>query len=277
MGPHGGLSGVATPDLGWQQSGRRGRAAAARVSTSAETSADTQASPRHGSPTVVSTSSAQSGLPTPTQYDPYTEPEPPNLQEQMTEQREQLTALTVQIAALAAALMAGQRDSAAEVCTPSPRPSPPWTATTLPAAPAAPPAPPAPAPPPPPTPAAPPPPTPAAQPTPTPPAAEPLYELSAPDFCAAMGHEHRFPAIKSLTATITKALKVNLDPITMDTELEALLNLLRTHDTNMPFYLDCRQRCAPRCWPRGVLGVGTGVLKQNSNAQTETSIFFLNG
>jgi len=53
-----------------------------------------------------------------------------------------------------------------------------------------------------------------------------------------MGHEHRFPAIKSLTATITKALKVNLDPITMDTEMEALLNLLRTHDTNMPFYLD---------------------------------------
>jgi len=24
----------------------------------------------------------------------------------------------------------------------------------------------------------------------------------------------------------------------MDTDLEALLNLLRTHDTNMPFYLD---------------------------------------
>jgi len=186
MGPHGGLSGVATPDLGWQQSGRRGRAAAARISTSAETPADTQASPRHGSPHDVSASSAQSGLPTPAQYDPYTapdsytEPGPPNpLQEQMAAQ---LTALTVQIAALAAALMAGQRNSAAEVRTPSPRPSPPWTATTLPAAPAAPPAPPAPAPPPPPTPAAPPPPTPAAQPTPTPPAAEPLYELSAPDF-----------------------------------------------------------------------------------------------
>jgi len=151
-----------------------------------------------------------------------------------------MTALAVQLAALTAAVMAGQRASAAEVRTPSPRPSPPWTAATLPAAPAAPPAPPAPAPPPPPTPAAPPPTTPAAQPTPTPTptAAEPLYELSAPDFCAAMGHEHRFPAIKSLTATITKALKVNLDPITMDTEMEALLNLLRTHDTNMPFYLD---------------------------------------
>jgi len=44
MGPPGELSGIATPDLGWQQSGRRGRAAAARISTSAETPADTQAS-----------------------------------------------------------------------------------------------------------------------------------------------------------------------------------------------------------------------------------------
>jgi len=178
MGPPGGLSGVATPDLGWQQSGRRGRAAAARISTSAETPADTQASPRHGSPTVVSTSLAQSGLPTPAQYDPYTEPDPPN------PMQEQMTALAVQLAALTAAVMAGQRASAAEVRTPSPRPSPPWTAATLPAAPAAPPAPPVPAPPPPPTPAAPLPTAPAAQPTPTPtpPAADPLYELSAPDF-----------------------------------------------------------------------------------------------
>jgi len=40
-------SGVGTPDLGWQQSGRRGRAAAARTSTTpAETLAGTQASPR---------------------------------------------------------------------------------------------------------------------------------------------------------------------------------------------------------------------------------------
>jgi len=211
-----------------------------------ETLAGTQASPRHGSPTVVSTSSAQSGLPTPAQYDPYTapaEPGSPNpLQEQMTAQLnaqgEQMNALTVQIAALAAALMAGQRNSAAEVRTPSPRPSPPWTAATLPAASAAPPAPPAPAPPPPPTPAAPPPPTPAAQPTPTPPAAEPLYELSVPDFYDARALDRRFPAVKSLTASITKALKVNLDPITMDMDLDALLNLLRTHDTNMPYYLD---------------------------------------
>jgi len=148
-----------------------------------------------------------------------------------------MTAMTVQLAALTAAMMAGQRASA-EVRTQSPRPSPPWTAATPSAAPAAPPAPPTPAPPPPPTPAAPPPTTPAAQPTPTPPAAEPLYELSAPDFCAARAHEHRFLAIKSLTPSITKALKVKLDPVTMDTDLEALLNLLRTHDTNMPFYLD---------------------------------------
>jgi len=95
MGPPGGPSGVAMPDSGWQQSGRRGRAAAARISTSAETPAGAPASPRHGSPHDVSTSSAQSGLPTPAQYDPYTapdsytEPEPPNsLQEQMTAQRE---------------------------------------------------------------------------------------------------------------------------------------------------------------------------------------------
>jgi len=46
MGPPGELSGVATPNLGWQQSGRCGRAAAARISTSAETPADTQASQR---------------------------------------------------------------------------------------------------------------------------------------------------------------------------------------------------------------------------------------
>jgi len=40
--------GVGTPDLGWQQSGRRGRAAAARTSTTpAETLAGTQASPHH--------------------------------------------------------------------------------------------------------------------------------------------------------------------------------------------------------------------------------------
>jgi len=243
-------SGVGTPDLGWQQSGRRGRAAAARTSiTPAETLAGTQASPRHGSGTVVSTSSAQCGLPTPAQYDPYTapnsytEPGPPNpLQEQMAAQREQLTArgeqmnaLTVQLTALTAAMMAGQRASAAEVRTPSSRPSPPWTAATLPAAPAAPPAPPAPAPPPPPTPAAPPPPTPAAQPaatppaapaaspapptpappppptpavlppptpaaqpTPTPPGAAPLYELNGPDFCDTTAAERRWPAIEPL-------------------------------------------------------------------------------
>ena len=39
-------SGVGMPDSGWQQSGRRGRAAAARISTSAETPAGTQASPQ---------------------------------------------------------------------------------------------------------------------------------------------------------------------------------------------------------------------------------------
>ena len=127
-------SGVGTPDSGWQQSGRHGRAAAARVSTtSAETPAGTQANPQHGSRTVVLTSSAQSGLPTPAQYDSYNN----QLQEQMT-------ALAEQIAALTAAVMAGQRASAAEVRTPSP--SPPWTAATLPAAPTAPPAPPTPAP-----------------------------------------------------------------------------------------------------------------------------------
>jgi len=72
MGPPGELSGVATPDLGWQQSGRRGRATTARISTSAETPSDTQASQRHGSGTVISTSSAQSGLPTQqAQYDSY--------------------------------------------------------------------------------------------------------------------------------------------------------------------------------------------------------------
>jgi len=44
-------SGVGTPDLGWQQSGRRGRAAAARTSTTpAETLAGTQASPRQHRP-----------------------------------------------------------------------------------------------------------------------------------------------------------------------------------------------------------------------------------
>jgi len=47
MGPPVEPSGVGTPDSGWQQSGRRGRAAAARISTtSAETLAGTQASPR---------------------------------------------------------------------------------------------------------------------------------------------------------------------------------------------------------------------------------------
>jgi len=114
------------PGSDWQQSGRRGRAAAVRITTSAETPAGTQASPQHGRGTVVSTSSAQSGLPTPAQYDPYTapdsytEPGSPNpLQERMAAQREQLTAqgeqmntLAVQLAALTAALMAGQRASA---------------------------------------------------------------------------------------------------------------------------------------------------------------------
>ena len=46
MHPTGEPSGVAMLDSGWQQSGRRGRAAAARISTSAETLAGTQASPR---------------------------------------------------------------------------------------------------------------------------------------------------------------------------------------------------------------------------------------
>jgi len=154
-----------------------------------------------------------------------------------------MTALVAQIAALTAAMMAGQRASAAgqrasaaEARTPSPRPSPPWTAATPPAAPAAPPAPPTPAPPPPPTPADPPPPTPAAQPTPTPPGAAPLHELNGPNFCDATAAERRWPAIKPLA--IAKELKINLDPITMDTDLQALINLLRTHDTNMPFYLD---------------------------------------
>jgi len=281
-------SGVGTPDLGWQQSGRRGRAAAARTSTTpAETLAGTQASPRHGSRTVVSTSSAQSGLPTQqVQYDSYDN----QLQEQMTALAAQIAALTAAMTAgqrasaaetaammtaamMAgqAAMMAGQRASAAEVRTPSPRPSPPWTAATPPAAPAAPPAPPTPAPPPPPTPAAPPPPTlwtaamppaapaappapptpappppptpadpppptPAAQPTPTPPGAAPLHELNGPDFCDATAAERRWLAIEPLA--IAKELKVNLDPVTMDTDLQALINLLRTHDTNMPFYLD---------------------------------------
>ena len=46
MGPPGGPSGIAMPDSGWQQSGRRGRAATARISTSAETPAGTKTSPR---------------------------------------------------------------------------------------------------------------------------------------------------------------------------------------------------------------------------------------
>jgi len=160
-----------------------------------------------------------------------------------------MTALAAQIAALTAAMMAGQRASAAgtaammagqrasaaEARTPSPRPSPPWTAATPPAAPAAPPALPTPAPPPPPTPAAPPPPTPAAQPTPTPPGAAPLHELNGPDFCDATAAERRWPAIEPLAIA---ELKVNLDPVTMDTDLQALINLLRTHGTNMPFYMD---------------------------------------
>jgi len=156
-----------------------------------------------------------------------------------------MTALAAQLAALTAAVMAGQRASAAsqrasaaEVRTTNPPPSPPWTAATMPAAPAAPPASPTPAPPPPPTPAAlpPPPPTPAAQPTSTPPdGAAPLYELSG--LCdATAAEQRRWPAIKPLA--IAKELKINLDPITMDTDLQALINLLRTHDTNMPFYLD---------------------------------------
>jgi len=161
MGPPPLPSGVGMPDLGWQQGGRRGRAAAARISTTPpETLAGAQASPRHGSRTGVSTSSAQSGLPTQqAQYDSYN-----------NQLQEQLTALTALIAALTAAttagqrasaagtaammtaattagqaaMMAGQRASAAEVRTPSPRPSPPWTAAMPPAAPAAPPAPPTP-------------------------------------------------------------------------------------------------------------------------------------
>jgi len=48
MGPPPLPSGVGTPDLGWQQGGRRGRAAAARISTTPpETLAGAQASPRH--------------------------------------------------------------------------------------------------------------------------------------------------------------------------------------------------------------------------------------
>jgi len=53
----------------------------------------------------------------------------------------------------------------------------------------------------------------------------------------AHGPERCWPSIKPLTLALAKALKVNLDPITMDTDLQALLNL-HTHDTNMPFYLD---------------------------------------
>ena len=40
------LSGIGMPGSDWQQSGRRGRAAAARITTSAETPAGTQASPQ---------------------------------------------------------------------------------------------------------------------------------------------------------------------------------------------------------------------------------------
>jgi len=118
MGPPAEPSGVGTPDLGWQQSGRRGRPTAARISTtSAKTPAGAQASPQHGSPTVVSTSSAQSGLPTPSQYDPYTKPDPPNpLQEQMT-------ALAAQLAALTAAVMAGQRGLAVGGRSKHPKPA----------------------------------------------------------------------------------------------------------------------------------------------------------
>jgi len=76
---------------------------------------------------------------------------------QRTSAAETAAMMTAAMMAGQAAMMAGQRASAAEVRTPSPRPSPPWTAATPPAAPAAPPAPPTPAPPPPPTPAAPPP------------------------------------------------------------------------------------------------------------------------
>jgi len=116
-------SGVGTPDLGWQQSGRRGRAAAARTSTTpAETLAGTQASPRHGSRTVVSTSSAQSGLPTQAQYDSYNN----QLQEQMTALAAQIAALTAAMMAGQRASAAGQRASAAEARTPSPRPLPPY-------------------------------------------------------------------------------------------------------------------------------------------------------
>jgi len=54
MGPPVEPSGVGTPDSSWQQSGRRGRAAAARVSTtSAETPAGTQASPQQNAYTRV--------------------------------------------------------------------------------------------------------------------------------------------------------------------------------------------------------------------------------
>jgi len=150
-------SGCSEPDSGWQS-------AAARPGTTLSVPTPGRSPDHHHGcgtwPAAAEQCSKQDnqGLPTTrtgSEYedDPYTEPEPPNLQEQLTARGEQMNALTVQLAALTAAMMAGQRASAAEVRTPSPRPSPPWTAATQPAAPAAPPAPP-----PPPTPAPPPPP-----------------------------------------------------------------------------------------------------------------------
>ena len=68
MGPPLEPSGVGTPDLGWQQSGRRGRAAAARTSTTpAETLAGTQASPRQ----VMKHLKNFGYPPTPAHYLPY--------------------------------------------------------------------------------------------------------------------------------------------------------------------------------------------------------------
>ena len=106
-----------------------------------------------------------------------------------------------------------------------------------------------------------------------------------PDFYDARALDRRFPAVKSLTASITKALKVSLDPITMDTDLDALLNLLRTHDANMPYYLDMPPEVrttllaeggAPAEWLQATdLAVANGVYasldKDSTTSRTSTA------
>ena len=113
-------SGYSRPDSDWQS-------AAARPGTTLSVPAPGRPPDHHHGfgtwPAAAEQCSKQNdqGLPkkrTGSEYedDPYTEPEPPNLQEQMTEQREQIAALTAQLAALTAATMAGQRVPRARAC-----------------------------------------------------------------------------------------------------------------------------------------------------------------